>query len=54
MRVRRRALKEREIVTMRGHRATSIERTLADVSGRLSLTEAVVESTPRCACTAPI
>lgn len=42
MRVRRCALNRREIVTVRGHPATSIERTLADASGLLSLTEAVV------------
>jgi len=42
MTLRRCALKPRELVTLRGLPATAIERTLADASARLTLTEAVV------------
>jgi len=40
--IRRGALTKQEIVKIRGWRATSVIRTLRDVSARLSLTEAVV------------
>ena len=40
--LRKCALKKSEIVLARSQPATSVERTVADVSGRLSLTEAVV------------
>jgi len=40
--LRRAALPETHVVIVRGWRATSITRTLADLCGRLSLTEAVV------------
>ena len=40
--IRRGALTKHEIVKIRGWRATSIVRTLRDISARLSLTEAVV------------
>ena len=40
--VRRAALPESEVVIVQGQRATSITRTLADLCGRLNLTEAVV------------
>ena len=42
MRVRRRPLSVGDVVHVRGLRATSIVRTLADLSSQLSLTEAVV------------
>ncbi|HKW59633.1 MAG TPA: DUF559 domain-containing protein [Candidatus Dormibacteraeota bacterium] len=40
--VRRATLDERDVVVIRGVRATTIARTVADLSARLSLTEAVV------------
>lgn len=42
MLVRRRALPKKEVVTVQGLRATSVERTLRDLCARLPLTEAVV------------
>jgi very-short-patch-repair endonuclease len=42
MRVTRAALAKGEVVKLRGFRATSMFRTLLDISGRLALTEAVV------------
>ena len=42
MRVRRALLSDADVVPVRGLRVTSIVRTIADLSGRLDLTEAVV------------